>query len=129
MTAAAEPDPGVEFFESRIRPLLTDTCQECHGARKQKGDLRLDSRAGWMKGGASGAVIVPGKPDDSLLISAVRYWDKDLQMPPKHALEPAEVNDLIEWVKRGAPDPRTEAPAAEVVMTISCRVAGILSSH
>ncbi len=110
---AAEPDTGVEFFESRIRPLLTDVCQECHGARKQKGDLRLDSRAGWMKGGASGAVIVPGKPDDSLLISAVRYWDKDLQMPPKHALEPAEVNDLIEWVKRGAPDPRADAPAAE----------------
>ena len=110
---AAEPDAGVEFFENRIRPLLTDVCQECHGARKQKGDLRLDSRAGWMKGGASGAVIVPGKPDDSLLISAVRYWDKDLQMPPKHALEPAEVNDLIEWVKRGAPDPRTEAATAE----------------
>ena len=110
---AAEPDSGVEFFESRIRPLLADVCQDCHGARKQKGDLRLDSRAGWMKGGASGAVIVPGKPDDSLLISAVRYWDKDLQMPPKHPLEPAEVNDLIEWVKLGAPDPRTEAPPAD----------------
>ena len=119
---AAEPDSGVEFFESRIRPLLTDVCQECHGTRKQKGDLRLDSRAGWMKGGASGAVIVPGKPDDSLLISAVRYWDKDLQMPPKHALEPAEVNDLIEWVKRGAPDPRTEAPAAEAPAKIASTI-------
>ncbi|MEO6785458.1 MAG: DUF1549 domain-containing protein, partial [Chthoniobacteraceae bacterium] len=110
---AADPAPGLDFFERRIRPLLTDTCGDCHGAEKQKGDLRLDSRTGWMKGGASGTVIVPGKPDDSLLISAVRYWDKSLQMPPKHALEPAEVNDLIEWVKLGAPDPRTEEPKAE----------------
>ncbi|MEO7318768.1 MAG: c-type cytochrome domain-containing protein, partial [Chthoniobacteraceae bacterium] len=111
--AAGESSAGVEFFENRIRPLLADVCADCHGAKKQKGELRLDSRAGWMKGGASGAVIVPGKPDDSLLITAVRYWDKNLQMPPKHALEPAEVNDLIEWVKLGAPDPRTDAPEAD----------------
>lgn len=113
LAMAAEPPSETEFFENRIRPLLMDACIDCHGAKKQKGDLRLDSRAGWQKGGASGAVIVPGKPDDSLLVTAVRYWDKDLQMPPKHALDPAEVNDLIEWVKRGAPDPRTEAPAAD----------------
>ena len=110
---AADVAGGIEFFERRIRPLLSDVCADCHGAEKQKGDLRLDSRVGWMKGGASGAVIVPGKPDDSLLISAVRYWDKSLQMPPKHPLEPAEVNDLIEWVRLGAPDPRTEEPKAE----------------
>ncbi|MEO6740382.1 MAG: c-type cytochrome domain-containing protein, partial [Chthoniobacteraceae bacterium] len=113
VATAAAPAPGIDFFERRIRPLLSDVCGDCHGAEKQEGDLRLDSRVGWMKGGASGAVIVPGKPDDSLLISAVRYWDKSLQMPPKHALEPAEVNDLIEWVKLGAPDPRNEEPKAE----------------
>ena len=111
--AAAPAAKGVEFFESKIRPLLVDTCIDCHGAKKQKGDLRLDSRVGWMKGGASGKVIVPGKPDDSLLITAVRYWDKDLQMPPKHALDAPEVNDLIEWVKAGAPDPRDTQPEAE----------------
>jgi hypothetical protein len=113
IAAAAEPAPGSDFFERRIRPLLSDVCGDCHGAEKQKGDLRLDSRVGWTRGGASGAVIVPGKPDDSLLITAVRYWDKSLQMPPKHPLEPAEVNDLIEWVKLGAPDPRMEEPKAE----------------
>ncbi len=112
VVVAADAAQGIEFFERRIRPLFTDVCADCHGAEKQKGDLRLDSRVGWMRGGASGAVIVPGKPDDSLLISAVRYWDKSLQMPPKHPLEPAEVNDLIEWVKLGAPDPRTEEPKA-----------------
>ncbi len=117
VATAAEPAQGTEFFEKRIRPLLANVCADCHGAEKQKGDLRLDSRAGWMRGGASGAVIVPGKPDDSLLITAVRYWDKSLQMPPKHPLEPAEVNDLIEWVKFGAPDPRTEEPKAEKAKT------------
>ena len=116
---AVASDAGVEFFEQRIRPVLVEVCVECHGAKKQKGDLRLDSRAGWMKGGASGAVIVPGKPDDSLLVTAVRYWDKDLQMPPKHALAAQAVNDIIEWVKRGAPDPRAEAPAAEAVPAVA----------
>jgi len=108
----ADAAKGVEFFESKIRPLLVDVCVDCHGPKKQKGELRLDSKLGWMKGGASGQVIVPGKPDDSLLITAVRYWDKELQMPPKHALEAAEVNDLVEWVKLGAPDPRETAPLA-----------------
>jgi len=56
------------FFESKIRPLLVDVCVDCHGAKKQKGDLRLDSKAGWMQGGASGQVILPGNPDDSLLL-------------------------------------------------------------
>src|SRR6187200_1887732 len=84
---AADATNDSDFFEKRIRPLFEDRCVDCHGTEKQKGDLRLDSRVGWTRGGASGAVIVPGKPDDSLLISAVRYWDKSLQMPPKHALE------------------------------------------
>jgi hypothetical protein len=103
----------LEFFEKRIRPLLEDRCLDCHGTEKQKGNLRLDSRVGWTRGGESGAVIVPGKPDDSLLITAVRYWDKSLQMPPKHALEAREVNDLIEWVTQGAQDPRMEEPVAD----------------
>ncbi len=98
----------VEFFEKRIRPLLEEHCYECHSAdaKKIKGGLRLDSREGWVKGGESGPAIVPGKPDDSLLIRGVRYWDKDFQMPPKHPLPPESVKDLIEWVKLGAPDPR-----------------------
>ena len=105
----ATPEEGIAFFEKRIRPLLEDQCYDCHSAeaKKLKGGLRLDTRSGWEKGGESGAAIVPGKPDDSLLIRGVRRWDNDFQMPPKHALPPEAVNDLIEWVKLGAPDSRT----------------------
>ena len=71
-----------EFFEIRIRPVLHDHCAECHGAKKQKGGLRLDSREGMMKGGESGAAVVPGKPEDSLLLKVVRHVDKDFKMPP-----------------------------------------------
>lgn len=103
----------IEFFESRIRPVLVEHCYECHSAaaKKVKGGLRLDSREGWAKGGDSGPAIVPGKPDDSLLIRGVRHWDKDFTMPPDTRLPAAQVADLVEWVKRGAPDPRTTAPA------------------
>jgi hypothetical protein len=110
---AATPEEGVAFFEKRIRPLLAEHCYECHSAsaKKTKGNLRLDSRDGWAKGGDSGPALVPGKPDDSLLIKGVRHWDKDFKMPPDTRLAPALVADLIEWVKLGAPDPRTNAPA------------------
>src|ERR1044071_6528372 len=86
--AAAEvkdlPREGFEFFEQHIRPVLVDKCYKCHSAQseKLKGDLRLDSKAGLLKGGSSGAVVVPFKPDESLLLKAVRYADPDLQMPP-----------------------------------------------
>jgi mono/diheme cytochrome c family protein len=112
VAGAAEPEPGLEFFETRIRPLLVERCVECHGAKKQKGGLRLDSRAAWQKGGDSGAVIVPGDPEGSLLIKAVRYSDKDLQMPPKRQLAADEIAALETWVKLGAPDPREVQVAA-----------------
>ncbi|MDB6117808.1 MAG: Protein of unknown function (DUF1553)/Protein of unknown function (DUF1549)/Planctomycete, partial [Verrucomicrobiaceae bacterium] len=95
-----------EFFEKRVRPVLIERCESCHGADKQKGGLRLDSRAAWQKGGESGPVLVPGDPDESRLIKAVRYGDPDLQMPPKHKLPETEIAALTEWVKQGAPDPR-----------------------
>ena len=110
--AGAEPAEKVGFFEARIRPLLVERCIECHGDKKQKGGLRLDSRAGWQAGGDTGKAIVPGKPHESLLIKAVRYADKDLQMPPKKALSPEEVALLAEWIQRGAVDPRNEVSAA-----------------
>ncbi|MFO1481783.1 MAG: PSD1 and planctomycete cytochrome C domain-containing protein [Verrucomicrobiaceae bacterium] len=105
MAVAADLD-GTAFFESEIRPLLVERCLECHGEKKQKGGLRLDSRAAWQKGGDSGAVIVPGDAEASLLIKAVRHKDKDLQMPPKKQLTAEEVAVLEQWVKLGAPDPR-----------------------
>ncbi len=108
---------GAAFFESRIRPLLAEHCYECHSDRKThpKGGLRLDTRAGLLAGGENGPVIVPGDPEASRLVRAVRRSDPELEMPPDEELSDAEIADLIEWVRRGAPDPRTgEAePASE----------------
>ncbi len=100
------------FFENKVRPLLADHCYECHGEKKQKGGLRLDSQPGWQKGGESGAVIVPGHPDTSLLIEAIHYKNEDLQMPPKQPLSAPAIAILTEWVRRGAPDPRLTTPVA-----------------
>ena len=108
---AAAPDAaGLEFFEKRIRPVLIENCYKCHSkeAEKPKGGLLLDSREGLLKGGDTGPGIVPGSPEKSLLIKAVRYTDNDLQMPPKNKkLAAGQVADLEAWVKMGAPDPRT----------------------
>ena len=73
--SAVADDAGITLFESKIRPLLLEHCIGCHGSEQQEGGLRLDSRAGWQQGGGSGAAIVPGKPDESLLIKAVSYLD------------------------------------------------------
>ena len=111
---APTPD-ALEFFEKKIRPLLVEHCYECHSAtttKKLGAGLRLDSRAALLKGGESGPALVPGKPDESLLIRAVRYADKEFQTPPKYQLRAAQIADLTAWVKMGAPDPRT-APLAE----------------
>ncbi|MBI5689144.1 MAG: DUF1553 domain-containing protein [Verrucomicrobia bacterium] len=100
----------LQFFESRIRPVLADKCYQCHSrqADKVRGGLLLDTREGLLAGGNTGAALVPGKPDESLLIQAIRYKDEDLQMPPKgEKLSDQQIADLVEWVRRGAPDPRT----------------------
>src|SRR6266566_499090 len=102
---------GIEFFESNIRPLLVENCYQCHGEKKQKGELRLDSRSALMRGGELGIVIVPGKPDESLLIKAIRYLDPDLSMPPKKKLSDRQINDLVKWVKMGAPYPNDSSAA------------------
>ena len=102
-----------EFFEKRIRPLLLEHCQECHCADKQKGNLRLDHKAGWLTGGDSGPALVPGKAADSLLWKAVSYTDRDLKMPPKKKLSAAQLADLQTWIEGGAPDPRDTPPGAE----------------
>src|SRR5439155_21924688 len=112
LVAAVPDDAGVEFFERKIRPALVKHCYECHSAQSKKlrGELLLDSREGIRKSGESGAAVVPGKPDESLLIKAVRYTDRELKMPPKGKLPAAVVADLETWVRMGAPDPR-ERPA------------------
>ncbi len=118
---AAEPSAeAVEFFEKKIRPILVTHCSECHSrdSKKRQGGLLLDSRDGWLRGGDSGAVIVPGDPEKSLLILAVRQTDKDLRMPPKQKLTDTQIADLETWVKNGAADPRkTVADQAEELST------------
>jgi mono/diheme cytochrome c family protein/cytochrome c553 len=112
---SAEPktaDARIEFFEKSIRPLLATHCFECHGPRKQRGGLRLDSRAALLAGGDEGPVIVPGHPETSLLLKAVHYKD-ELRMPPKGQLGPEQIAALTTWVKQGAPWP--EAAAVRVV--------------
>ncbi len=106
--SAAQDTEGGAFFETKIRPLLVEHCYECHSVErgKTKGELALDSRAGWQRGGASGAALVPGDVEGSLLIQAVRRGDADTAMPPKKALPDAAVQALEQWVKLGAPDPR-----------------------
>ena len=99
-----------EFFESKIRPVLADTCYRCHSADagKNKGGLTLDSRDAMLKGGDSGPSVAPGEPEKSLLIKAINYGDPDLQMPPSSTggkLSVTQIADLTTWVKMGAPVP------------------------
>ena len=91
------------FFETRVRPLLVERCGECHGAKKQWAGLRVDSRAALLKGGDSGPAIVPGQPDESLLIRAVRHASDELKMPQNGKLPAEQIADLAKWVEIGAP--------------------------
>ncbi len=113
--AAVELKPSeIEFFERKVRPILVERCYECHSttAKKLKGGLHLDTREGWAKGGDSGPAIVPGDVEKSLFITAARWSDPDLQMPPKNKLPAPEIAVLEEWVKMGAPDPRVASAVA-----------------
>ncbi len=110
--SAAEPEPaGIDFFEQKVRPVFVDHCYKCHSPETEKGPkggLLLTTRDGMLKGGDTGPAIVPGNPEQSLLVKAVRYSDENLQMPPKGKKLPAQqIADLEAWIKLGAPDPRT----------------------
>jgi hypothetical protein len=112
---AKKPTPeGLEFFEKKVRPLLAESCFSCHASNSKlvMGGLRLDSKAGLLKGGDRGLAVVPSHPDKSLLISVVGYRDANLQMPPKGKLSDEKIAILTEWVKMGAPWPDEKAPAA-----------------
>ncbi|MEZ5325169.1 MAG: PSD1 and planctomycete cytochrome C domain-containing protein [Verrucomicrobiales bacterium] len=104
----AEDEAPTESFEKEISPLLERRCYECHSheSGKAKGGLMLDSRSGWETGGGTGPAITPGKPDESLLIEAVRYHNEELQMPPDERLPDTEIALLERWITMGAPDPR-----------------------
>lgn len=100
VVAAPRDAPAVEHFEKRVRPLLHEKCLKCHGPDKSKGGLRLDSAAGLAKGGDSGRVVVPGRPDESLLIRAVRQTG-DIKMPADGKLTDQQIADLVAWVRAG----------------------------
>ncbi len=117
--AAAPTKEQLDFFEQKIRPILADNCYKCHSEEKgkAKGGLTLDLRMGWEKGGESGAAVVPGNLEKSLLYSAVTYGNEDTQMPPTSSggkLAESQISDLAAWIKMGAPDPRTEAKKAKL---------------
>jgi len=110
-TDAAPTDTSkLEFFEKHIRPLLIEKCYECHSheSGESDGDLFLDSAAAMQNGGSRGAVLVRGKPSQSLLMRVINYRDRNLQMPPSGKLTESEIELLRAWIESGATDPRTE---------------------
>ncbi|MBC8354485.1 MAG: PSD1 domain-containing protein [Planctomycetes bacterium] len=112
---AAEDKGGTDFFERRVRPILVKHCYKCHSeaASEQQGGLLLDRESGWLKGGETGKAILPNDPEVSLLISAVRYDNEALQMPPEEQLPAEQVRILEQWVSRGAPGPRQDLGETE----------------
>src|SRR4030095_15388979 len=110
---AAEDAASVEFFESKIRPVLAKYCYECHSIEtgKSKGGLMLDTREGIRAGGDTGPAVVPGNPAKSLLLTAIKRSDPDLEMRPKKAKQgKAFIADMEVWIKAGAVDPRETVP-------------------
>ena len=115
--ASPQYSDKIEFFESHIRPILAQDCYECHQTNgKQKGGLALDHRQAMLTGGNSGPAIIPGNPDASLLIKAIRHESDDLQMPKSGApLERETIRDFETWIRDGAVDPRDQAPSGEKI--------------
>lgn len=120
----AQADDQEVFFEKKIRPVFVEHCLKCHGEKKSENGLRVDSLEALTKGGDIGPAIVPGEPEKSLLILAIKYEKEDLEMPPKGKLDDAIIADLEKWVKDGAHWPakaKSQATAkniAAVRMTI-----------
>ncbi len=114
--AAKEASPtsdDVAFFVDQIEPLLKAHCYGCHShaAGEMEGGLTLDSRSGWANGGERGPAIVPNKPQESLIVKAILREDDDLRMPPDEKLSAKAVELIVQWVSRGAPDPRVTDPS------------------
>ncbi|NNJ24103.1 PSD1 and planctomycete cytochrome C domain-containing protein [Alienimonas chondri] len=113
--AGAPTAEQLQFFETKVRPLLAERCYSCHSAKADpiQAGLLVDSRASLLAGGDSGAALVPGELDDSLLIEAVRYESYAYDMPPSGKLPDEEIATLERWVAMGAPWPEEAAPTAD----------------
>ena len=125
-TSLAAQTPDIEFFETKIRPVLAQKCYGCHNSKMPapKGSLVLDSKEGLLKGGVSGPALVPGKPAESRLLTALSYTDPLAQMPPSGKLPDAVLADFEQWIARGAADPRASTPAlasAAAAIQRACR--------
>ena len=114
MTEDRSDGAGLQFFETKIRPVLVQHCYECHAADSKilRGGLQLDSRDATLKGGDSGPALVAGKPEASLLIQALKH--ESLAMPPDSKLPDQTIADFEEWIRLGAPDPREQTKAARL---------------
>jgi hypothetical protein len=114
-TSSLSADKGIEFFEAKIRPVLVEHCYECHNSSgKAKAKLILDYKAGLLKGGSEGPSIVPGKPEESLILQTIRHEFEDLRMPKDGPrLDKKVLEDFRKWIAMGAPDPRDKPPSAE----------------
>ncbi|MBW3540098.1 MAG: PSD1 and planctomycete cytochrome C domain-containing protein [Planctomycetes bacterium] len=112
LAADGPGDAGLRVFETRIRPLFARHCTACHGEKEQNSGLRLDTSEGILAGGDSGPAVVPGKPGESLLLTAVGYGADDLQMPPDKKLSDKEIAALRKWVELGAAVPGATAERA-----------------
>ena len=106
-TASLSAEEVLVHFEKHIRPTLVSQCLKCHGPKKQEGGLRLDSRGAILKGGESGPALVPGKPEQSLLLEALRY--EGLEMPPEKKLDPRIIQHFAVWIAAGAEWPKNQA--------------------
>ncbi len=118
-SAAAGATPAEDFFEAKVRPVFAKNCYACHTAAQTSG-LRVDSREGLLKGGTRGPAIVPGKPEESLLIKAIHYTDSHLRMPPPSELGAEDVRAIEQWIQDGAPWPE-KAPIVAPVITAQQR--------
>src|SRR5262245_47283134 len=110
-TPSPDNASATEFFEKEVRPIFVAKCQSCHGDKKQKGGLRLTGRAAVLQGGGRGPAIVPGKPDESLLMKAIGYAGEP-KMPPPGKLSDREIAALKRWVTLGASWPEAAVAAA-----------------
>jgi cytochrome c553 len=117
VAAAGGPEPTAEqvkYFEEKVRPILAANCYKCHGTENQKGNLRLDLREMALAGGENGPVIIPGKPEESLLVEAINW--QSFEMPPTGKLGNREIATLTEWIKLGAPMPKDHGGGSGVAL-------------